>query len=53
MMVKFGELTEKQKESFQKEINKKPEKTYSEQEMMLWPEDDEDVVREYYEKEGD
>ena len=52
-MVKFGELTEKQIKNFQNEVSKKPKRTYKENEMMLWPEDDEDVVREYYEKEGD
>lgn len=49
-MIKFGELTPEQKESFKKEVSKKPKKIYSESEMTTFVEDlDEDELREFNE----
>lgn len=38
-MIKFGELTDKQKKDFEDEINLQPEKTYKPDEMTTFFED--------------
>lgn len=41
-MVKFGELTEEESKRFREAVDAPAEKTYSKDEMELWPEDDGD-----------
>lgn len=47
-MIKFGELTTEEKTVFSEEINKSSDKSYENQNMTLWPEDDTNSIEEYF-----
>lgn len=49
-MVEFGEFTDTEKEKFSEEIHKNMNKSVSDKEMQLWPEDDEVITRDYFKK---
>lgn len=50
-MVKFGELTSKDKQAFDEELEKSKQKQSSvETNEELWPDDDEESVAEYFKK---
>lgn len=51
VMVKFGELTSKDKQAFDEELEKSKQKQSSvETNEELWPDDDEESVAEYFKK---
>lgn len=51
-MVEFGEFTDTEKEKFSEEIHKDMNKSVNDEEMQLWPEDDEVIIKNYFKKQG-
>ena len=49
-MIRFDDLTEEEKQNFTKCINKSVDKKYTEEEMQVWPDDDEEMTKSYFEE---
>lgn len=46
-MVKFGNLSENEKQAFDEVLKKNSEKPEKEQQTQIWPEDDEELAKSY------
>lgn len=47
-MVKFGNLSESEKQAFDEVLKKNSAKPDKEQQTQIWPEDDENLVKSYF-----
>lgn len=47
-MVKFGDLSENEKQTFGEILKKNSEKPEKEQQTQIWPEDDEELTKSYF-----
>lgn len=47
-MVKFGDLSENEKQAFDEVLKKNSEKPDNEQQTQIWPEDDEELTKSYF-----
>ena len=50
-MVKFGNLSESEKQAFDEVLKKNSAKTDREQQTQIWPEDDEELTKSYFKQE--
>lgn len=49
-MVKFGELTQSEQDAFEEQLKKANQKHNKTNSTELWPDDDEELVPEYFKK---
>lgn len=47
-VVKFGDLSENEKQVFSEVLKKNSEKPEKEQQTQIWPEDDEELTKSYF-----
>lgn len=47
-MVNFGEFTEEERQNFSEKIKKSENFDVKENEMEIWPEDDETMIKSYF-----
>lgn len=50
-MVKFGNLSESEKQAFDEVLKKNSAKPDREQQTQVWPEDDEELTKSYFKQE--